>query len=164
MRRDAEDENAEGEVVCWLGVFPHVWECQSTLEKARKKMKLTFHGSFDLFHSLQDLPEALVDVGSATTSRKIIDDLDCSIDQRRCLLNHVDMRQNEACLRALGVEATLERANQTQVVVRVTLRGVGQGKVEEGIGGCIGKKRLEVQSIQLQSCELFYPSIRALLA
>lgn len=110
----------------------------------------TFHGRFNLLHSTEDLTEAVVDVGTGTVLLEGVDDFEGTGDECASLLDHVDVGQDEAGLGALGVQATLECADQAEVgVLLQTLGGIGNCVVEESIGGSIGHEGRKVQTISV---------------
>jgi hypothetical protein len=78
---------------------------------------------------------------------KRVDNLQSTGNERASLLNHVNMGQDKASLRALGVKTPFEGSDQTKVrVLTETLGRVGNGIVEQSIRSSIRHERREVQT------------------
>jgi len=61
-------------------------------------VRLTLHSSLDLFHSLEDLTESIIDVLAGTVLLEGIDDAESTVDEGTGVLDHVNVGQDEPCL------------------------------------------------------------------
>ena len=128
---DAEDEGAVAVVVSWQGVRPH-----------------RFHGGFDARHGAQHGVEAVVDGGvRAGMRRDGVEEGDGAGDQWSGLTHHVHVREDEARLGAFGVEAVLEGADESEIVVSGCLEGwTDECIIIQGVGICVGHKGWYVEA------------------
>lgn len=110
-------------------------------------MVLTFHGSLDFLHRLQDLAESIIDFLARAMLLKRVDDLQGTGNERTSLLDHINVGQDEASFRALGVKTPLEGADQTKVrVLAETLGRISDSVVKQSIRGSIRHERWKVQA------------------
>lgn len=79
-------------------------------QDGRLENNLTFHRSFDNLHSLEDFSKPFIDRRTSTIMLYTIEDLDCPVDKRSCLFDHVNMREDKACFRAFRVETMFKSA------------------------------------------------------
>lgn len=113
--------------------------------------QLTVHDLVDLIHSFHEIRHPRVEC-LTVLAKGAVESFDSTRHESAGVLHHSNVHEHETCLRRCGIQAELERTNETEVVVLETQSRVLQTIVEQCVGACVLHEWHETSAVSKCQC------------